>query len=232
MSTELQDLQVSVDEEESDAEDPDGYTMDQAAALLAELPAPIPKDFERMRDSPGMRKHNNAEMLLGEYLAFVINFPRQWFGALPESWTCPTALGKGKAVLGALEKVCRKEEVCMDSWDDVKQALETIDAKVAKDEVHKRKARKKSSGRSEAPGSVCTVRKTGNVQSQSQVLRKACLKVAQGSMIGAMLTDIWESGAFPMEEPQVLLRAVKALYNDKDSIEAFEIVMGTLDDAK
>lgn len=65
----------------------------------------------------------------------------------------------------------------------------------------------------------------GGTAKSAQALREACLHVAQGSMIGALLADVWASGAFPIEEPHVLARVWEVLYADKDSFDAFSIVM-------
>jgi hypothetical protein len=70
--------------------------------------------------------------------------------------------------------------------------------------------------------------KTASAKSKSQAFREACLHVAQGSMIGVTLAGLWESGAFPMEEPHVLARVFEVLFADNNSIEAFKIVAGSL----
>jgi hypothetical protein len=158
-------------------------TMDGAAALIAEYPNHIPANFLRMRNSAGVpRRDNGDEMLLDEYLDFVATFPQKWLTSLPPSWLSESALSQGKAVMGALEEACRRDDVCTDSWDDVTEALKTVTSKMLWEEECKRKTAKnlplRPRSRTKTPSGVLPKREP-RVQCDSEPLQPELADITQ-----------------------------------------------------
>lgn len=122
-----------------------GTTLEQAEQLLTKIPGPVLNDFKRIR-AAAPRGPSDRELLLKEYLACVVNNPKEWLATLPDSWKSFSGLGKGKIVLEALMKVCTKDGVCPDIypdvWADVKEALASMDKKMMREEIEVRKAEK------------------------------------------------------------------------------------------
>lgn len=214
-------------------------TVMQVATALGEVQGKI------LRTAHGATKHQlGSRQPIHEYMTLVRDETTFWLRTLPISWTSKKSLQVARSAVAAVCKLPDFIEAHPVLAKEVKAALHReANANAIAKEVSRRNGRRNDepdacgaedldagSAADPAPRAE-PVESQAPTQSaiaaQSQALREACLHVAQGSVIGVVLSGMWASGAFPMEGPHVLARAVEALYADKDSIEAFKIVMGS-----
>lgn len=198
-----------------------GTTLEQAAKLLAKLAAPVPKDFERMRAAPAApRGPRGREMLLKEYLACVTNNPKEWLTTLPDTWMSPSALIKGKAVLGALEKVCKDcTDIYPEAWTDMKEAVAAMDTKMLQEEVDRRKAAKASQSTvdsvSESVGEL-ERRETSDDEPWRRRMRRICINychLTANTLAKDLLEHAWEEGT-KLESMETLQRIYEMISSD------------------
>lgn len=211
------------------------YTVGDAIAALKRHQ---PQSAARIAQIYAQHAHTRlgTEQALKDYLCVAKDEPLDWLRTFPTEWKSASVFDKAMAAVNQLLKL-----------DDVVQAMDREDptlldgvrteikskltGKAVAAEAHRRRMMAGGGAQPEpaSPGTPDLESKLVSAESQSQALREACLHVAQGSMIGVTLAGLWASGAFPMEEPQVLIRAYEVLFADNNSIEAFKIIMGGRD---
>jgi hypothetical protein len=213
-------------------------TLDDASNVLEKRSMQLSKDFARMRMAEGVpRQRNGGELLLHEYMQFVVGDPETWLASLPVSWTCLAAVTKGKTVMTALVEACTCDGLCdPEMGRDVAHALAGINKKMLSAEASKRLASK------HAVEAVChqsceaseTCDKEGpECEDLGMRLRSVCLdycRITDNKVVESMLRHLWTPTAGLSDKAQesvdTLLQAYDRIVSNAPPSEILAAICG------